>query len=82
MSEYGDMPAPIRRRPIGTILPADTPDCRCGAPAQMYKEGSGFTVGCSDPYCPVDELPLADCEACPTKSAAIHYWQYKRTGRL
>lgn len=77
---YGDQPTPPRR--LNTVLPPSTPRCRCGEEARMYKEGSGYTVACSDPFCPVEELPLAHCEACPTKGAALHYWQYKRTGRL
>lgn len=80
-TEYADLPN-LPRRPIRTILPPDTPRCRCGAEAQMYKEGSGFTVACSDPYCPVEEFPLAECEACPSQHGAIQYWNYKRTGRL
>jgi hypothetical protein len=79
---YGDMPVRPTRKRMTTPTPPDAPRCRCHAKAQLYKEGKGFVVACSDPYCPLDELPLADSEACPTESGAWHFWQWKRTGRL
>lgn len=86
MLEHGDMPTrPIRKR-ITTAPPSDAPRCRCGSKPQLYKEiykqQKGFVVLCSDPYCPLEELPLADSEACPTESGAWHFWSWKRTERL
>lgn len=80
-TEYSDNPTPTRRR-IGTILPASTPNCRCGQRPQMFKEGATYLVKCSDPYCPMEEMPLAENEGCPTKGAALHYWEWLTTGRL
>jgi hypothetical protein len=80
-SPYGDTPTPARR-PLNTQLPPDTPCCRCKQPARLYRVNNGFVVGCTDPYCPLDELPLANNEACPSRAAAVKYWIWKRTGRI
>lgn len=80
--ENGDMPTrPIRKR-MAVPTPIDAPRCRCHAKAQLYKEGKDFIVACSDPYCPLEDKPLAESEACPTVSGAWQFWQWRRTGRI